>query len=263
MNTERLQQLFQEYNSVLDMQKFNARELDYSRLEHHIQRLQALDVLETSSMYIMDMYKRDYAYLSSRFYHMFGFDIEEAYKEGPSFLDRKVHPDDMVKMLEMGNYFMRYAFNLSSDELRESKLIADYRMQNSKGDYIRVIKQYIALELCPQGNIWLSLCAIDISPDSDLTTPLRCRLVNLRTGALFSFPPPQTNQQTPQLSGRETQILQLIANGLISKEIADHLFISVNTVNTHRQRIIEKLNVSNTFEAIRYASNLGLLQHQA
>lgn len=263
MSTNQLQALFQEYNEILSMQKFDERTLDYGILDTHIQRLQTLDILDTSSMYIMDMYKRDYAYLSSRFYHMFGFNIEEAYKEGPSFLDRRVHPDDFIKMLEMGNYFMRYALSLPPQERRESKLIVDYRLKNSKGDYVRVIKQYVALELDAKGNVWLALCAIDISPDPDLSTPLRCRLVNLKTGALFSFPPPATAaEQAPQLSGRETQILQLIANGLVSKQIADKLFISVNTVNTHRQRIIEKLNVSNTFEAIRYASNLGLLQYQ-
>jgi len=46
---------------------------------------------------------------------------------------------------------------------------------------------------------------------------------------------------------------------LISKQIADKLFISVNTVNTHRQRIIEKLNVSNTAEAVQHAGRLGLI----
>jgi DNA-binding CsgD family transcriptional regulator len=45
----------------------------------------------------------------------------------------------------------------------------------------------------------------------------------------------------------------------ISKQIADKLFLSVNTVNTHRQRIIEKLNVSNTAEAVQYAGRLGLI----
>jgi len=37
------------------------------------------------------------------------------------------------------------------------------------------------------------------------------------------------------------------------------LYISVHTVNTHRQRIIRKLDVSNTSEAIRYALDLGIL----
>ena len=61
------------------------------------------------------------------------------------------------------------------------------------------------------------------------------------------------------MSGREREILRLIGRGKLSKEIADQLAISVHTVNTHRQRILEKLNVDNSMEAVRYASARGLL----
>jgi DNA-binding CsgD family transcriptional regulator len=47
---------------------------------------------------------------------------------------------------------------------------------------------------------------------------------------------------------------------LPSKEITKRLFISIHTVNTHRQWILEKLNVSNSYEAIQYAARLGLLE---
>jgi DNA-binding CsgD family transcriptional regulator len=61
------------------------------------------------------------------------------------------------------------------------------------------------------------------------------------------------------LTAREKEILQLISKGLISKEIADKLYISVNTVNTHRQRILEKLQADNAIEAIKYASRTGII----
>jgi DNA-binding CsgD family transcriptional regulator len=64
--------------------------------------------------------------------------------------------------------------------------------------------------------------------------------------------------EKPSLTKREKEILGLIASGLLSKEIADKLFISVNTVNTHRQRILEKLDAGNSMEAIKYASSLGI-----
>ena len=57
---------------------------------------------------------------------------------------------------------------------------------------------------------------------------------------------------------RVKEILGLIAKGLICREIADLLSISVNTVNIHRQRIIERLDVSSTSGAIRYAIDLGI-----
>lgn len=49
------------------------------------------------------------------------------------------------------------------------------------------------------------------------------------------------------------------SKGFASKEIADKLFLSINTVNNHRQNILEKIKASNTSEAVSYARNLGLL----
>lgn len=61
------------------------------------------------------------------------------------------------------------------------------------------------------------------------------------------------------LSQREVEVLGLVSKGFASKEIADKLFISVNTVNNHRQKILGKMNASNTAEAVVFARNLGLV----
>ena len=52
------------------------------------------------------------------------------------------------------------------------------------------------------------------------------------------------------LSNRENEILQLLAKGLLYKEIASHLFISQETVRKHVYHIYEKLHVNNRVEAI-------------
>lgn len=67
------------------------------------------------------------------------------------------------------------------------------------------------------------------------------------------------SRKTSELTTREIAVLQLIKEGLLSKEISEQLFISVHTVNTHRQRILEKLDVNNSMEAVKYASALGLI----
>jgi DNA-binding NarL/FixJ family response regulator len=63
-----------------------------------------------------------------------------------------------------------------------------------------------------------------------------------------------------ELTKRELEILKLVKQGLLSKEISDKLYISVHTVNTHRQRLLEKLGANNTIEAIIFATKYGLLQ---
>ena len=253
---ENLEKLYYEYWQLLESQKFVETELDYTILNKHISFLEQLDVIGNSSISIFDLYKKDHVYNSKKFETVFGYDLDEAEKEGHSYFDRHIHPEDLAGILKAGIYFITLGFNMPTENIKDYKLVYDYRRKNNKGKYIRVIEQQMVLELDKYGNVWLALSLLDISPDKDIHTPFRCRLVNSKTGELFHFPP---KEDLPQLSKREKEILKLISDGLISKQIADKLFISTNTVNTHRQRIIEKLDVSSTAGAIQYASRVGLL----
>lgn len=55
------------------------------------------------------------------------------------------------------------------------------------------------------------------------------------------------------LSDRETEIVKLIVDGFTNAEIADRLFLSVRTVDTHRKNIFHKLSVNNTASLVRHA----------
>jgi DNA-binding NarL/FixJ family response regulator len=62
------------------------------------------------------------------------------------------------------------------------------------------------------------------------------------------------------LSARERQVLQLIAEGKTTKEVAGVLGISVKTAETYRTRIMEKLDIHETASLVRYAIRRGLIQ---
>ena len=61
------------------------------------------------------------------------------------------------------------------------------------------------------------------------------------------------------LTPRELEVLQLIAQGLSNQEIADRLFLSLNTVKTHTSNVFSKLDVQRRTQAIQKAKELGLL----
>ena len=62
------------------------------------------------------------------------------------------------------------------------------------------------------------------------------------------------------LTHREREILQLVASGLTNQEIADQLFTSKRTVESHRQNLLEKTSVRNTPALVKYAMEHGLLK---
>jgi DNA-binding NarL/FixJ family response regulator len=61
-----------------------------------------------------------------------------------------------------------------------------------------------------------------------------------------------------RISSREREILQLVAEGRSSKEMAESLYVSVKTIETHRKQIMNKLNLHSIAELTKYAVREGV-----
>jgi len=72
-----------------------------------------------------------------------------------------------------------------------------------------------------------------------------------------NLPPQHRSGQVKTLSDREIEVMALIIQGLINKEIATRLNISITTVNTHRKNIMEKLNIKSVSALTIYAVTHG------
>ncbi len=71
----------------------------------------------------------------------------------------------------------------------------------------------------------------------------------------------EISQRNPKnLTRREVQILQLVCEGLTNKQIADGLFISVRTVDAHKNHIMQKLGLKNTAELVKFAIKHGYVK---
>src|SRR5713226_591125 len=70
----------------------------------------------------------------------------------------------------------------------------------------------------------------------------------------------KTHDSADPLSGRERQVLQLVGEGKSTKDIAAHLRISVKTAESHRARLMKKLDIHETASLVRYAIRRGLIQ---
>ena len=69
----------------------------------------------------------------------------------------------------------------------------------------------------------------------------------------------QTRLRELGITRREHEILELIANGLSNREIADKLFVSENTVKTHSSRLFDKLSAKRRTQAVQIGKELGLI----
>ena len=70
----------------------------------------------------------------------------------------------------------------------------------------------------------------------------------------------KSDRPTNPLTARERQVLQLIAEGKSTKEIASLLGVSVKTAESHRSRLMQKLDIHETASLVRYAVKRGLVQ---
>jgi two-component system, NarL family, response regulator NreC len=102
--------------------------------------------------------------------------------------------------------------------------------------------------------------------DEELVEAVRCAAVgesylNPRLGARIASEPPPGPPDG--LSERELDVLRLIALGHTNTEIAEQLYLSVRTVETHRSHIQQKLRLSNRAELVGYALERGLISTDA
>lgn len=126
-------------------------------------------------------------------------------------------------------------------------------MHDTNGKYHPVIHriQYFPSE--GKQGICYALCIYKLTKESFT----HARLIHKLTGEERRI---DISELRSILSNREKELLQYIQKGLASKEIAVIMGISKNTVDRHRQNIIEKLQVSNTTEACFKAKRLGLIE---
>jgi DNA-binding NarL/FixJ family response regulator len=99
--------------------------------------------------------------------------------------------------------------------------------------------------------------------DVDLVGAIRAVADGKRfMGSGLKYVAQEHDDELSKLTGREKQVLQLIAQGKSNKEIAALLDLSVNTVSVHRANLMEKMNIHRTAELVLFAIRKGLIVPQ-
>lgn len=254
--------LRKELNSIYSAQHLETEQLSEDDLADVRKMAETLISANNACAVVTDA-SCDYCYIySGGFGSLMGFtsgckSFMEASSSDEDVVYDRINPEDLVDKRMLEYEFFKMTDSLPSDVKMSYKATCRLRMRDKDDNYRYVDNSTQVIRLSPAGKIWLILCCYDLSPDQNGSPGISPRIINNQTGEIsfLSFDARRRNF----LSEREKEILRLIQDGKPSKQIADILGISINTVNRHRQNIIAKLSVGNSIEAITAANAMKLL----
>lgn len=165
---------------------------------------------------------------------------------------RHVHEDDMAEKIAWELKFLNFVSGLPADQRSDYYLQHYLRIHDKQGALRTLRHRIFYLDYDVDGNVLLVLCVYTAVRDNQGLAGIICSMDDTIV---------RDSNVTPQglLSERECEVLEQIRRGFASKQIAERLCISVNTVNNHRQNIMRRLRCRNTTEAVEVARRLGLL----
>ncbi len=237
----------------------NVSEDDYAAFESKKELLQKISEVENQAISVYDMHRKSYLFYRTKFNMELDNMLDKWLNElSPSFFINLLHPNDtsFVRHAQVATF--DFLNNQPPQERKDYKMVLDLTLVHPKGYFYRVVLQSVILELDKDGKIWLVMNIIEmISKNSSYTLP-QCQLIDTKNGKQIALPGFNA-ENSVALTNREKEILKLLAQGLESKDIAQKLFISLNTVNNHRQNIINKTGTENMGQALLYAKRIGTI----
>ncbi|WJS94013.1 helix-turn-helix transcriptional regulator [Flavobacterium johnsoniae] len=210
---------------------------------------------------VLSDYQADRSYIfAGNFGSVFGLPnensvIDSAFEE---CIFTKINSDDLVERHILELNFYEFLKGIPKEEYSNYSTLSRLRMKDyvEKSTYIN--HRTIYLKTFSNGSISLALCLYMPSTDLQFRKGIDGKIFNIQTGEVIEAEK-YKNKAEAILSKREIEVLNSVAKGNKSEQIAAEMHISVYTVRRHRQNIIEKLKVTNTAEAVQTAYVMGLI----
>ncbi len=209
--------------------------------------------------YVFNIKSMQFSHLSHTIKQVLGWEAEEF---TPLFAMEHMHPDDRTWFMNAENAVVNFYSQLAPEDFFNYKVRYDYRLQKKNGDYARILHQVVVINYSTNGAILDTLgLHTDIS-HLKATNSRNLSFVGLNGKESFlDYPVEDISYSIEKnfFSKREREILSFLWEGRETKEIANLLFVSAETVDTHRRNMLKKAEVVNTIALIRYALSIGEL----
>jgi DNA-binding CsgD family transcriptional regulator len=208
--------------------------------------------INSQFFYIADLINIKIAFTSWGSQKIIGVSPEQV---DPSTFFPRAHPDDQERLNRAQTKLYKMGQGLFIDRKGIYVVSIQLREQNSKGDYINFFLQTYRFFSEAHNTVFTLLVATDLSAQK--VSKDYYYIGN--DPSTFRYPDETLLNDNHRFSHREVEVLRLIASGLGSEQIADKLFLSVNTVDTHRRNILKKTRKSSTNELLIELHQNGIL----
>jgi hypothetical protein len=218
-------------------------------------KLEAMMETNNQFIYIGALTKLEILYVSKRSVQMMGIRPEDLH---PDHFFGSAHPDDYIRGSLGRVRLFKMAHNVSVAKAGYSLMSSNFRMRNAEGGYSNMLMQlYVFYRKLPYESVFL----IKVHTIIDGCCKLK-HGYHFYTGddmSYFRYPDEELLGVGVPFSNRELEILQLVESGLNSYQIADKIFISPQTVYTHRRNILKKSGKPTLSDVIYDLKDRGVL----
>ncbi|MCD7973598.1 MAG: LuxR C-terminal-related transcriptional regulator [Candidatus Azobacteroides sp.] len=246
-------------------QQITDTDVDYIFWNEKRKTIQEIARVSHSCLFTVDVFKERYDFASDNFVSLFGYNpawIETIRRHG-DLLEERIHPDDRLQLMEFQIEHGEFIYSLPAESRNDYSQIFRFRMKNVQHVYMNVISRHQVIETDRNGKAWIVMGMIDVAPDQSYKENVGRTVINKKTGEIIVSDlsvGPKSDLMKGELTKRERDVLSLIRQGFLSKEIADKLNLSIYTINNHRKNILHKLHVDNAIEAINVATQSEILE---
>jgi DNA-binding CsgD family transcriptional regulator len=237
----------------------NRLPLEAEKLLSKVPSLENAFLIGRNFTLVMDYSKLSYLHLQGAFERILGYEPQRVLDEGIEFLYTILHPEDREKVAALSVYFQDFIHNLPVEKRKLVKTNLNFRMKAADGRYVRLLEQVIVIDLDANGLIAYTLKHFTDISHLPYTNDVTLSFVEEgRAGDQLPYTVivEQKNDNPPKqrvFSARELEVLDLIAKGITSKEIAHELCLSIDTVKNHRKNMIRKAGCRNIAEVLNFA----------
>jgi DNA-binding CsgD family transcriptional regulator len=220
-----------------------------------IQELEEMMEINNQFLYIADTIHMKIMFTSKRSMDMIGINPEEL--TFYHFMEA-THPKD-IQRLNLGRAtLLKKSQELYIAEEGNLLLSSSMKIRNTTGEYSNVLLQnYLFYTTDPYKTVFLLKIHTNIDWFKNIKNGYHYYIGN--DLSFFRFPDRKMLLKGNVFSDREFEILKLIESGLSSEQIANKIFVSTNTVNTHRRNILQKTGKLHISELIYELIERGVL----